>query len=110
MKVAVVGSRGLIVNNLQDYLPENTTEIVSGGAKGIDSCARKYALENNIRITEFFPEYEKYGRVAPIRRNDLIIDYADMVLVFWDRQSRGSKYVIDQCSLKKKNFKIYSPK
>ena len=35
MKVAVIGSRGLIVNDLGKYLPENTTEIVSGGAKGI---------------------------------------------------------------------------
>ena len=40
MKVAVVGSRGLTVRNLKKYLPEETTEIVSGGARGIDRCAR----------------------------------------------------------------------
>ena len=34
MKVAVIGSRGLLVENLGDYLPEGTTEIVSGGAAG----------------------------------------------------------------------------
>lgn len=28
MKVAVIGSRGLTVDNLGDYLPEDTTEIV----------------------------------------------------------------------------------
>ena len=39
MIVAVVGSRTLKVENLKDYLPKNTTEIVSGGAKGIDTCA-----------------------------------------------------------------------
>jgi|GEM_PF-2864672 len=32
MKIAIVGSRSITVNNLGDYLPENTTEIVSGGA------------------------------------------------------------------------------
>ena len=34
MKVAVIGSRNLSVENLGDYLPDDTTEIVSGGAKG----------------------------------------------------------------------------
>lgn len=36
MKVAVIGSRGLLIENLGDYLPKETTEIISGGAKGID--------------------------------------------------------------------------
>ena len=36
MKVAVIGSRNLVVGDLSKYLPEGTDEIVSGGAKGID--------------------------------------------------------------------------
>lgn len=43
MKVAVIGSRVLKVNNPGKYLPKETTEIVSGGAVGIDTCAREYA-------------------------------------------------------------------
>jgi len=35
MKVAVIGSRGLAAANLEKYLPPGTTEIVSGGAKGV---------------------------------------------------------------------------
>ena len=46
MKVAVIGSRGLTISNLGDYLPCDTTEIISGGAKGVDTCARDYALSN----------------------------------------------------------------
>ena len=67
MKVAVLGSRSLVVSHLEKYLPEGTTEIVSGGAKGIDTCARCYALRNGIKLTEFLPEYEKYGRSAPLK-------------------------------------------
>ena len=37
MKVAVIGSRGLTTDNLGEYIPEGTTEIISGGAKGIDT-------------------------------------------------------------------------
>ena len=36
MRVAVIGSRGLLVDDLGKYLPDDTTEIISGGAKGVD--------------------------------------------------------------------------
>ena len=97
MKVAVIGSRGLSVTDLGRYLPENTTEIVSGGAKGVDTSAREYALSHGIKLTEFLPEYTKYGRSAPLKRNITIIEYSDIVLAFWDGKSRGTKFVIDNC-------------
>lgn len=97
MKVAVIGSRSLTVSNLGDYLPQDTTEIISGGAKGIDTCAREYALSHGIKLTEYLPEYEKYGRAAPLKRNITIIQNADLVLAFWDGKSKGTKFVIDNC-------------
>lgn len=97
MKVAVIGSRNLKVKNLKKYLPSEVTEIVSGGTKGIDSSARDYALKNNIPLKEFLPEYKKYGRIAPLKRNIQIIEYADIVLAFWDGNSTDTKYVIDNC-------------
>ncbi len=107
MKVAVIGSRGLIVKDLERYLPKDTSEIVSGGARGIDTCAEKYAEQNGIPITVFLPEYEKYGRGAPLKRNFQIIDYADLVLAFWDGKSRGTKFVIDKCKEKNKPVRIF---
>ena len=97
MKVAVIGSRGLSVSDLGRYLPENTTEIVSGGAKGVDTSAREYALAHGIKLTEFLPEYTRFGRSAPLKRNITIIEYSDIVLAFWDGKSRGTKFVIDNC-------------
>ena len=107
MKIAVIGSRNLVVTDLQRYLPSGVTEIVSGGARGIDTCARAYALAHNLKLTEFLPEYKKYGRSAPLRRNLQIIDYADAVIAFWDGQSRGTKYVIDQCKQRHVKITIY---
>lgn len=104
MKVGVIGSRGLTVDNLEKYLPENTTEIVSGGAKGIDTCAREYAISRGIKLTEFLPEYSRYGRGAPLKRNLQIIEYADVVIAFWNRQLKGTKNVIENC--KKLNVKV----
>ena len=109
MKVAVVGSRSLTINNLGDYLPKDTTEIVSGGARGIDRCARAYAKSHNIKLTEFLPEYERYGRSAPIKRNLQIIRYADMVLAFWDGKSHGTRFVIENCKNENVPIKVFTP-
>lgn len=46
---------------------------------------------------KFLPDYEKYGRSAPLKRNINIIEYADLVLAFWDGKNRGTKFVIDNC-------------
>ena len=97
MKVAIIGSRGLIVEDFSAYLPPETTEIVSGGARGIDTCARNFAQANGIKLTEFLPEYSMFGRNAPLYRNIQIIMYSDMVLAFHDGSSRGTKFVIDNC-------------
>ena len=107
MKVAIVGSRNLTVSDLKKYLPKETTEIVSGGAQGIDTCARNCAQHYGLKLTEFLPKYERYGRSAPIKRNQEIIDYSDMVIAFWDGVSRGTGHVIDQCFRRNKRLTIY---
>lgn len=107
MKVAVIGSRNLFVADLEAYLPKDTTEVVSGGARGIDSCAREYAQAKGIKLTEFLPEYEKYGRGAPMKRNRKIIDYAEKVIAFWDGASRGTGYVINQCFRRHRALAVY---
>lgn len=109
MKVAVISSIGLCVNNLEKYLPECTTEIVSGGAKGVYTSAKEYALSHDIKLTEFLPEYNKYGRDAPLKRNITIIKYSDVVLAFWDGKSRGTKYVIDNCKKRNIPVRIFTP-
>lgn len=95
MKLAIIGSREIQISNIQDYLPPNVTEIVSGGARGIDSCAAEYAKQNGIKLTVFLPEYALYGRGAPLKRNHKIAEYADEAIAFWDGHSRGTKYTID---------------
>ncbi len=107
MKTAIIGSRNLTVDDLKIYLPHNVTEIISGGAMGIDKCAREYANLNGINLTEFLPDYKKYGRAAPLYRNQEIVEYADEVVAFWDGKSKGTKYVIDICKQKGKKITVY---
>ena len=93
MKIAIVGSRGISEINIGDYVSTDD-EIVSGGAAGVDRCAAEYAKKNGIKLVEFLPQYELYGRAAPIKRNQEIVDYADKVIAFWDGASRGTLSVI----------------
>ena len=93
MKLAIIGSRNLNVD-IEDYLTDDVTEIVSGGARGVDSCAALVASKRNVKLTEFKPDYSKYGRCAPLKRNDQIAEYADEALAFWDGTSKGTQYTV----------------
>lgn len=106
MKVAIVGSRSLTVENLGDYLPKDTTEIISGGAVGVDSSAKDFALKNNIKYTEILPQYNKFGKSAPLKRNIEIIKRADFILIFWDGKSKGTEFVIKTCEKNEKTFRV----
>ena len=106
MRIAIIGSRNADRQNIAEHLPPDVTEIVSGGARGIDTQAAQYAIANGIRLTEFLPEYEKYNRGAPLKRNEQIAQYADEALVFWDGRSRGTKHTIDLFRKLGKSVKI----
>lgn len=95
MKVAIVGSRNLTNITLDQYISKEVEEIVSGGAVGVDLCAAEYAKNNGLKLTEFLPQYERYGRAAPIVRNKEIVNYADKIIVFWNGSSKGSLSVIN---------------
>ena len=107
MKAAIIGSRNITNIDLSRFIPKETTEIISGGAKGVDTIAKEYALENGLKLTEFFPEYERYGKGAPLKRNITIIENADIVLAFWDGKSRGTKFVIDNCHRRNIPVRVY---
>ena len=93
MKIAIIGSRDLCSVDIEPHVSAGD-EVVSGGAVGVDLCAAEYARKNGLKLTEFLPEYELYGRAAPIVRNKKIVDYADKVVAFWNGKSNGTLSVI----------------
>lgn len=97
MKVAVIGSRSITAYPLEEVIPADTAEIISGGARGADTLARDYALQHDIPFTEIRPDYARYSKGAPLRRNMEIIALADMVIALWDGKSTGTAQVIAQC-------------
>lgn len=97
LKLAVVGSRSfdnysLIEQTLTPLLP---FVLVSGGAKGADSLAERFAQENDLETIIHFPEWKKYRRKAGYLRNTFIVRDCDMLIAFWDGDSKGTKMTID---------------
>ena len=106
MKLLIVGSRSVKEFDLSKYIPPQTELIISGGASGVDSIAEKYADEHKISKLILRPRYDMYGRCAPLKRNESMVDVADTVLVVWDGISRGPKYTIDYAKRKNKTIKV----
>ena len=90
MKLMIAGSRSITDFDLSKYIPDGVELIISGGAGGVDTLAERYADEKRISKLIMRPRYDLYGRAAPIRRNEIMVDIADEILVIWDGKSKGS--------------------
>ena len=103
MNVAVVGSRGfteahVILNALRRWMvlaPEGVT-LVSGGAQGADTLGAEAAKELSMPTIIHLPDWERYGRSAGFKRNELIVRDADVVLAFFapGPLSNGTKHTV----------------
>lgn len=111
MKLIIAGSRDLmlideeitaavtsfIINNpkttidLDSPIMTYLTEVVSGGARGIDKLGELWAKHRGIPVRRFPADWDKHGNAAGAIRNREMADYADGALILWDGESRGSK-------------------
>ena len=103
MKLLIVGSRSITDFDLSPYVPAEVDTIISGGANGVDSLAEQYADLHRLSKYILRPRYDLYGRVAPLKRNEQMVDMADAVLVVWDGISKGAKYTLRYTEKQGKN-------
>ena len=94
MKLLIVGSRNITDFDLSPYIPSDIDTIISGGAEGIDTVAEKYADLHRISKYILRPHYKIYGRAAPLKRNEEMVNMADAVLIIWDGHSKGTQYTL----------------
>jgi hypothetical protein len=98
-KVIVAGSRtftnyAILSEVLDKYLPVNAS-IISGTARGADKLGERYAEENNITLTKFPADWNKYGKSAGPLRNREMADIAHTAIIFWDGHSKGTLDMIE---------------
>ena len=132
MKIAIVGSRKYTnKRKIQDFIFHlkkqfgDELEIVSGGQKyGADGYAKKFALEFDVKYSEFPPSHyphnmycvrpkHRYGLPYPgkwsyHKRNEEIVDYCDKLVAFCPdgKVSSGTKSALTLCERGKKKYII----
>ena len=102
MKLLIVGSRSIADFDLSPYVSAEVDAIISGGADGMDTVAERYADARRLSKYILRPRYDLYGRAAPIKRNEQMVDMADAVLVVWDGRSKGTQYTVKYAEKVKK--------
>ena len=98
MKLAVIGSKDFTdYSKLESVIDSlsGISAIISGGAPGTDTLARKYAHQHSIKFLEFPPDFKRNGNEAKHIRDRLIVEHCDEVVAFWDGECEGTKYTID---------------
>ena len=106
MKLFIAGSRSISDFDLAPYIPENVDRIICGGAYGVDTLAEKYADKKKLSKTVLQPEYNKYGRRAPLVRNSEMAEMCDEALVIWDGKSTGTLHSIMELIKAAKSFRV----
>ena len=85
--------------------------IISGGAKGVDTLACEWAKINKKDFILFKPYHLIDNSVTYqpryfFTRNKQIIDNSDVVIVFWDGKSKGTKDAMKQARKQGKELKV----
>ena len=76
---------------LKDY----AVSIVTGMARGADMLGREFALAFNVKRYEFPADWNQYGKRAGFIRNKQMGDFADGLLAFWNKSSKGTEHMIE---------------
>jgi hypothetical protein len=86
-----------VLYNYVSTLPPGTT-IIEGAAPGADQLAGRFGRQLGFSVTEYPPDWAKYGRAAgPIRNKQMLVDgQPDRVAAFHDdiENSKGTKNML----------------
>lgn len=109
MKTIIAGSRDIrfpiVVKQAIITSGFDITEVVCGGAKGVDGLGESWALQNGIPVKHFPADWSQHGKSAGYKRNVLMGDYADALIAVWDGASKGTNHMINIAT--KKGLKVY---
>lgn len=112
MKLIIAGSRTLSpsLDEISRHVIASKfmpTEIVCGGASGVDYKGMSYASKILLPSTLFVPDWEAHGKKAGPLRNKKMAEYADALLLIWDGKSKGSSSMkTEMTKLKKPIYEV----
>jgi hypothetical protein len=81
------------------------TEVVSGGAAGVDRLGERWARGRQLPVRVFKADWERYRLAAGPRRNAEMAAYADALVAVWDGRSRGTADMIRRA--RERGLRVY---
>lgn len=102
MRVIIAGSRTLtnprLVADAVDASGFTVTEVISGGARGIDRLGEQWAEARGVSVRRFPAEWESEGRAAGHLRNRKMAENADALIAIWTAGSPGTHDMIHEAT------------
>ena len=119
MKVIIAGGRDFTnvnvmattLNNLQDVdhvIEIEKLTLICGMARGADLTAYKLFSEVGLPVKMYPADWDQYGKSAGYIRNKQMADVADMLIAFWDGESRGTAHMIDTMKQQHKSVFVFN--
>jgi predicted Rossmann fold nucleotide-binding protein DprA/Smf involved in DNA uptake len=113
VKVAIVGSRHFPeierVRTFVGSLPVGAT-VVTGGASGVDAAAGEAARERQLGLIKLPPRFEESSDAgAAGRRNQQLVDAAEVLVAFWDGESAGTRKTVERALESGREVHVYLP-
>lgn len=110
MKIAIIGSRNFAdiarIDKFVSWLTKDCV-VVSGGARGVDKLAELAAKKYGLPTKIFYADWDTYGKSAGFRRNGTIVEFADVVVAFWDGASKGTQDSIEKAGKLGRDVFVY---
>lgn len=99
MRVIIAGGRNLhpevsVIDQAVKDSGFEVTTVISGAATGIDSLGEFWASQHQIPWEEYPAMWEKFGKSAGPRRNELMAQNADALIAIWNGTSAGTAHMI----------------
>ena len=119
MKVIIAGGRDFTnvnvmattLNNLQDVdhvIEIEKLTLICGMARGADLTAYKLFSEVGLPVKMYPADWDQYGKSAGYIRNNQMAAVADMLIAFWDGESRGTAHMIDTMKQQHKSVFVFN--
>lgn len=83
-----------LIELAENEYKNHAISIVSGMARGADALAVRFAHEYNVQLYSFPADWDGLGMSAGYERNKQMAQFADGLLAFWDKRSRGTRHMI----------------
>jgi hypothetical protein len=114
MKTIIAGSRTVTeLAEVSKAVRESgfaVTEVVSGGARGVDALGEEWANQAGVPVKLFPADWKKYGRGAGPIRNSHMAEYSEALIAVWDGKSRGTKDMVAKAQKRGLRVFVYTVK